>query len=150
MANISCLDQWQVTCSASGNCCQILPVKFFQFPLLSFWVTAFWSLIVWNMGLSSQQQQVSPLQLLGKSSKIWVSWGLILLISSQERISALVVIPWVNHDTMRTNPVHHTSFYEGYPKFFVNQVYKLNVTFWIYHNSFLEHSFLHLMLNKIW
>jgi len=30
VANTACLDQWQVTCSASGNCCQLLPMNGFQ------------------------------------------------------------------------------------------------------------------------
>lgn len=72
VANAACLDHWQVTCSASGNCCQLLPVNFFQFPLLSFWITVFWCLITWNEEHSSQQQEVSPFSV-GKPSKIWVA-----------------------------------------------------------------------------
>lgn len=51
-----------------------------EFPLLSFWVTAFCSLI--------HSQQVSPFSV-GKSSKIRVIWALILPCALQEEISPI-------------------------------------------------------------
>lgn len=54
-----------------------------EFPLLSFWLTAFCSLTVWNK--KHHSQWVSPFSV-GKSSRMWVTWALTLPCTLLEEI----------------------------------------------------------------
>lgn len=101
VASTACLDQWHV--QPQGTIVSSCLWTSFRVPSPQlFWVTVFWSLIVWNKGYHSQQQ-ISPFSV-GKSSKVWVNWALILPCSLQEEILLQVFILWVDQSS---RPGHH-------------------------------------------